>query len=149
MYHEAQDTPALARTSNMNGDLGQIEYVFSDKTGTLTCNEMKFRRCAVGRQVFGAPLVKADADADAAAAAASAPTVEAAAAPSSKSGWQPLDALPGLVASGGPSHAAHHIATLLACCHNVVVEGGAFLAESPDEEALVDGGVTMGYERCG
>jgi P-type E1-E2 ATPase len=37
----------------MNGDLGQIEYVFSDKTGTLTCNEMKFRRCAVGGTIFG------------------------------------------------------------------------------------------------
>jgi hypothetical protein len=56
-YHAEQDTPALARTSNMNGDLGQIEYVFSDKTGTLTCNEMKFRRCSVGTKVYGAPLV--------------------------------------------------------------------------------------------
>ncbi len=40
----AQGTAALARTSNLNEDLGQIEYVFTDKTGTLTCNEMEFRK---------------------------------------------------------------------------------------------------------
>jgi phospholipid-transporting ATPase len=33
MYHEETDTPALARTSNMNADLGMVEYIFSDKTG--------------------------------------------------------------------------------------------------------------------
>ena len=33
MYHEETDTFALARTSNLNEELGQIKYVFSDKTG--------------------------------------------------------------------------------------------------------------------
>lgn len=33
MYHAASDTPALARTSNLNEELGQVQYVFSDKTG--------------------------------------------------------------------------------------------------------------------
>jgi hypothetical protein len=50
------DMPALARTSNMNGDLGQIQYVFSDKTGTLTQNVMRFKRASVAGTVFGAPL---------------------------------------------------------------------------------------------
>ena len=36
MYHEETDTPARARTTTLNEELGQIEYVFSDKTGTLT-----------------------------------------------------------------------------------------------------------------
>ena len=33
MYHEETNTYALARTSNLNEELGQIKYVFSDKTG--------------------------------------------------------------------------------------------------------------------
>ena len=36
MYHEKTDSPALARTFTLSDDLGQIEYIFSDKTGTLT-----------------------------------------------------------------------------------------------------------------
>lgn len=37
----------------MSADLGQIEYVFSDKTGTLTQNLMKFKRCSVAGNVWG------------------------------------------------------------------------------------------------
>ena len=33
MYEPSTDTPALARTSNLNEELGQIQYIFSDKTG--------------------------------------------------------------------------------------------------------------------
>ncbi|KAF9272242.1 hypothetical protein BGZ68_002583, partial [Mortierella alpina] len=47
MYYEKTDTPALARTSSLVEELGQIEYIFSDKTGTLTCNEMEFRQCSI------------------------------------------------------------------------------------------------------
>ena len=39
---------AMARTSNLNEDLGQIEYVFSDKTGTLTRNIMELKKCSIG-----------------------------------------------------------------------------------------------------
>ena len=47
MYHPETDTPALARTSNLNEELGMVRYVFSDKTGTLTCNVMEFRKCSI------------------------------------------------------------------------------------------------------
>ena len=35
MYHEETDTPALARTSNLNEELGMVNTILSDKTGTI------------------------------------------------------------------------------------------------------------------
>jgi phospholipid-transporting ATPase len=41
------------QSSNLNEELGQVEYVFSDKTGTLTCNEMRFKHLIVGNTSYG------------------------------------------------------------------------------------------------
>ncbi|XP_062111744.1 phospholipid-transporting ATPase 3 isoform X2 [Humulus lupulus] len=53
MFHAESNTPALARTSNLNEELGQVEYIFSDKTGTLTRNLMEFFKCSIGGEVYG------------------------------------------------------------------------------------------------
>ena len=47
MYYKPLDRPFECRALNICEDLGQIEHVFSDKTGTLTENQMVFRCCTV------------------------------------------------------------------------------------------------------
>src|SRR6056300_538879 len=53
MYHHETDTPALARTTNLNEELGMVHTVLSDKTGTLTCNSMEFFKCSIGGVSYG------------------------------------------------------------------------------------------------
>ncbi|KAF8647469.1 hypothetical protein AX16_006674 [Volvariella volvacea WC 439] len=52
IYYEKADQPTIARTWNLSDDLGQIEYIFSDKTGTLTQNSMVFRQCSIGGKMY-------------------------------------------------------------------------------------------------
>jgi len=42
-----------AQASNLNEELGQVEYVFSDKTGTLTQNVMEFKKLSAGIDAYG------------------------------------------------------------------------------------------------
>ncbi|XP_011501705.1 PREDICTED: probable phospholipid-transporting ATPase IF [Ceratosolen solmsi marchali] len=52
MYDEISDQAAIVNSSDLNEDLGQVEYLFTDKTGTLTDNLMIFRRCFVDGKVY-------------------------------------------------------------------------------------------------
>jgi len=56
MYLEQKDKPAHVSNMTLVEELGQVNYIFSDKTGTLTKNQMVVKAMAVGRMNFGQNL---------------------------------------------------------------------------------------------
>ncbi|KAK9052411.1 hypothetical protein SSX86_029040 [Deinandra increscens subsp. villosa] len=60
MYHEETNRPARARTSNLNEELGQVDTVLSDKTGTLTCNSMEFVKCSIAGVSYGRGMTEVE-----------------------------------------------------------------------------------------
>lgn len=53
MYSEYRKKGASVKSASLNEELGQIQYVFTDKTGTLTMNLMEFKIGVVGNHMFG------------------------------------------------------------------------------------------------
>ncbi|EGR47508.1 uncharacterized protein TRIREDRAFT_79258 [Trichoderma reesei QM6a] len=61
MYYEPIDQPCIPKTWNISDDVGQIEYIFSDKTGTLTQNVMEFKKATINGQPYGEAWTEAQA----------------------------------------------------------------------------------------
>ncbi|KAG2404501.1 Phospholipid-transporting ATPase [Vigna angularis] len=60
MYDASSGSRFQCRSLNINEDLGQIRYIFSDKTGTLTENKMEFKRASVHGKNYGSSLHAVD-----------------------------------------------------------------------------------------
>jgi phospholipid-translocating ATPase len=59
MYYDKIDYPCTPKSWNISDDLGQIEYIFSDKTGTLTQNVMEFKKATVNGTPYGEAYTEA------------------------------------------------------------------------------------------
>uniref|UniRef100_A0A7N8WTT3 Phospholipid-transporting ATPase n=1 Tax=Mastacembelus armatus TaxID=205130 RepID=A0A7N8WTT3_9TELE len=129
MYYSDTDTPAMARTSNLNEELGQVKYLFSDKTGTLTCNVMHFKKLLFLHAVHFPHNL-----------------------PSSSHNSTEFDD-PALIQNIEKNHPTSpqicEFLTMLAVCHTVVPERDGnqiiYQASSPDEGALVKGAKGLGF----
>ncbi|GJW69636.1 probable phospholipid-transporting ATPase 4 [Tanacetum coccineum] len=53
LFDDMSGKSVEARTSNLNEELGQVEMILTDKTGTLTCNQMEFRKCSIEGISYG------------------------------------------------------------------------------------------------
>jgi phospholipid-transporting ATPase len=137
IYYEPTDMPALARTSSLVEELGQIEYIFSDKTGTLTCNVMEFRESSSAGLGYAE---KVD------------PNKRSMMAEGGETGQYDFNQLIANQRSHQSAKVIVEFLTLLSTCHTVIPErsetdptGVAYQASSPDEGALVSGASRLGY----
>ncbi|MCJ1320648.1 aminophospholipid translocase [Xylographa vitiligo] len=135
IYYDKTDTAAICRTSSLVEELGQIDYIFSDKTGTLTCNMMEFKQCSIGGIQYAddVPEDKRAVDQDGV-------------------GVHDFNRLRENLKTHESRTEIEHFLALLATCHTVIperkdekVEDIKYQAASPDEGALVEGAAMLGY----
>ncbi|CAI5724951.1 unnamed protein product [Peronospora destructor] len=169
MYDEESDTPVKVRNMQLNEQLGQISHIFSDKTGTLTCNKMEFRKCSIGGRSYGkgttaigiAARMRNDFVGDRTVDEESASETDLDARMEmpalnvnfkDKAMWQDMQAK-----DDPQREKIEEFMTLLALCHGVLIErydsteedtslSANYSASSPDELALVCGAKYFGYE---
>ena len=131
MYDEEQDMPMKAQASNLNEELGQIEYIFSDKTGTLTSNIMEFKKFTAGNEAYGTgekPIAQQE---------------------QNVSFHDPkLDDILHYSTDSEDKDSLVRVIIFLAACHTIIIDErkGTYNSSSPDELALVNAAKQFGYE---
>uniref|UniRef100_A0A4W3KAG2 Phospholipid-transporting ATPase n=1 Tax=Callorhinchus milii TaxID=7868 RepID=A0A4W3KAG2_CALMI len=137
MYYPKKDFPAKARTTTLNEELGQIKYIFSDKTGTLTQNIMAFNKCTINGVLYGNCVLWNKGDQDFSFN------------PMADSNFVFYDK--SLVeAVNTKKHEVHEFFRLLSLCNTVMPDEKqqgklVYQAQSPDEGALVTAARNFGF----
>ncbi|NXH01926.1 AT8B3 ATPase, partial [Loxia leucoptera] len=140
MYYGAKDIPAEARSTSLSDQLGQIQYIFSDKTGTLTQNIMSFKKCCVNGTIYGSGRGHENKEPQGSGQSWEHPGEQ-------ESGVCDVTLLEAAQRDNDP--VLREFLRLLALCHTVMVEDRGdqlvYQAASPDEEALVMAARNLGY----
>jgi len=132
MVDPATGNGTLARTTSINEELGQIDHVFTDKTGTLTQNVMIFRRCSIGGIIYGDAMA------------------------TKREGHENNDKMIGpelqaRIDSGAADVEAFF--TVMAICHGATIDTDGdrieYASESPDEKSLLDACRAAGWKYVG
>ncbi|XP_073834167.1 ATPase phospholipid transporting 8B isoform X2 [Musca autumnalis] len=146
MYYEPSKTHAKARTTTLNEELGQIQYIFSDKTGTLTQNIMTFNKCSINGRTYGDVIDLRTGEVIEVTDAMT--PVDFSANPEYEPEFRWYDRTL-LDAVRSDEEHAHNFFRLLALCHTVMpetVDGRLeYQAQSPDESALVSAARNFGF----
>ncbi|XP_047398196.1 probable phospholipid-transporting ATPase IM isoform X7 [Sciurus carolinensis] len=146
MYYSGKATPAEARTTTLNEELGQIEYIFSDKTGTLTQNVMTFKKCSINGRIYGEVH---DDVGHKKAITKKKESVDFSVKTQTERTFQLFDhSLMESIKLGDPQ--VHEFLRLLALCHTVMSEENnagqlIYQVQSPDEGALVTAARNFGF----
>ncbi|XP_061364653.1 putative phospholipid-transporting ATPase 9 [Gastrolobium bilobum] len=161
MYYGETDQPAHARTSNLNEELGQVDTILSDKTGTLTCNSMEFVKCSIAGIPYGRGVTEVE---RALARRKGLPlgqelteddnVAEIFEAKSSVKGFNFMDEriMNGNWVKEPHANVIQNFLRLLAVCHTAIPEieeetgKVSYEAESPDEAAFVIAARELGFE---
>lgn len=118
-----------AQSSNLNEELGQVEYVFSDKTGTLTCNIMQFKKFTAGPKSYGtdeAPLTEQEENVC----------------------FHDPALMEDMKDESPNAENIRKTLLFLSLCHTIIIDQktGKYNASSPDELALVNAAKQFGFE---
>ncbi|KMZ04059.1 phospholipid-transporting ATPase ID isoform X7 [Drosophila simulans] len=146
MYYPTTNTYAKARTTTLNEELGQIQYIFSDKTGTLTQNIMTFNKCSINGRSYGDVIDLRTGELVEITEALQ--SVDFSANPHHESDFRWYDRTL-LDAVRSDEEHSHVFFRLLALCHTVMAETVdgklEYQAQSPDEAALVSAARNFGF----